>query len=175
MNYRLGLMEKQMTTINFTFADFIVAVKDADNRHFRSVLRNFNDSKMARIAYATELENEVIGAFGEIAVARYFSLRETLTNETFTAKSDLPNNLNVRATKWPYGKLFIYKKDRDELNTVFVTIKPIMDDPRGGWLQAELKGWIANKDAKRPDLWSENLNTPAYAITQNLLRPITEL
>jgi hypothetical protein len=168
-------MDKQMEKINFTFADFIVGVKEADNRHFRAVLRNFNDSKMARIAYGTELENEVIGALGEIAVARYFNLRETLNNETFTAKSDLPNNLNVRATKWPYGKLFIYKKDRDDLNTVFVTIKPIMDDPRGGWLQAELKGWIANKDAKRPDLWSENLNTPAYAITQNLLRPITEL
>lgn len=167
-----------MTTINFTFADFLLALKEADNRHFRSVLRHFSDGKMARKTYADQLEGEIVGVLGEIAAARYFKLGDMVRNDTFTNRSDLPQNINIRATKYPQGRLLIQKDDKDTFLTVLVTVETIQYDPQNpklGWLAAHFRGWISNHEAKQQRFWDDNLQKPCYAISQQFLRPMTEL
>lgn len=167
-----------MTTINFTFADFLLALKEADNRHFRSVLRHFSDGKTARKTYADQLEGEIVGVLGEIAAARYFKLGDMVRNDTFTNRSDLPQNINIRATKYPQGRLLIQKDDKDNFLTVLVTVETIQYDPQHpklGWLAAHFRGWIPNHEAKQQRFWDEKLQKPCYAIPQECLRPMTEI
>lgn len=106
---------------------------------------------------------DIQGACGELAVAKYLNVFWDGTMDSFTAGADV-QGLQVRSTDRD-GRLIIRPTDPDD--AVFILA-------RGGPLEWEIAGWILGRDGKQEEFCGDPTgNRPAaYFVPIHALRPM---
>lgn len=140
-----------------------------------AVQTRMSESKKQGLNHATtysrtdekRIEEETVGACGEMALAKALGLGgfKPAVN-TFHNVTDLPANIEVRATRRTNGRLIIRDNDpSDRWYFLVVGEPPVMN----------IVGFILGKDAKR-ELWLTNPNgyRPAWFVPQSALIPAEE-
>lgn len=104
------------------------------------------------------LDNHVIGATGEFAVARALGLPWQHNVGTITAP-DIGRNIEVRTRLMPCaGDLVLTHRDRDKKDRPYVLVHITMDPGVGRprlWPEAYVMGWIFGGDGIRRRFWRE--------------------
>lgn len=117
---------------------------------------------------------DVEGALGEYAVAQAFSLPWDGAYYEHTDWQHWRNHghdvsgIEVRATKYPNGKLIVQPNNNDDAPYVLVILK---DD----LTQADLRGWRWGRDVKLSCFWQSQWPRPTYAMPQSHLFAIDDL
>jgi len=110
------------------------------------------------------LEEEVVGACGEIAFAKYTGKFFIPSVNTFHNAADVGENVEVRCTSLLDGCLIVRNNDADD--RVFVLA--IADGKN-----VDLIGWLYGRDAKQQQ-WLKNPNgyRQSWFVPQSFLQPI---
>ena len=112
-----------------------------------------------------------IGCIGEVALAAWAGVAWDTRVNIFTSKPDV-YLWDVRATKWPDGKLIVQPHDKDERLFVLAVVD---DLPR-----VKLMGWMTGRQAKQPGwLWAprKEYGRPeeSHYVPQQALFPMSTL
>jgi hypothetical protein len=114
------------------------------------------------------LDNEFVGALGEIAVAKF--LKRYPQGLVGSFKNPDVGSFQVRATDIPDGRLIIRETDRLQDNYIFAIVDKL--DP----FNCKVAGWIAGRDLESHPDWKQSPNgretawfVPQYAL--NDLKP----
>lgn len=120
------------------------------------------------------LEQEAYGAVAEFAVAKLLNGVCDLEVgpdhyggvDVIVPGFDRP--VEVKATKYATGRLFVYKDTRDDAVVVLATVNDIQRS-------VTIRGWIDATVAKDPGHWNADLLYPAFDWRQNQLHPVETL
>jgi len=109
-----------------------------------------------------------IGCISELAVARWLNSDWVDFSTSFKELTSDVGNLQVRATDFEYGRLFVHPKDNDDQPYVLVRTHKLP--------VVKLIGWMMGVEAKRKEWWQElRKGRPCFIVPNNQLRPMEEL
>jgi len=154
-----------MKKINLKFPEFDLAVNTARLRMAVSIASNRRfGAQTGNRNWVQRHNDEVIGACGEIAVAKLGKFYFVPGLNEFHSVPDVFRDVEVRSTANEHGMLVV--RDNDVLERRFV-----LAIVRGS--AVVLAGWIyGTEGAKSEYLGNPNNNTPAWFIPINKLRPM---
>lgn len=147
--------------ITLTIEELHRAIAVGVQRNVSAMQRNASPSHnrdKARPAWDENIE----GAAGELAVAKYFGCRWDGNFGNFKA-ADV-HNIEVRTTAWPNGKLIVHPSDPDDRRFILATgIAP----------RFTLVGWMTGRQAKQKRWWGElTKGRPAFNVPQAELKEL---
>lgn len=134
----------------------------ANLRMFTSSERNLNHSSTYSRTHLERITQEITGACGELAVARFLRRYWTPSVNTFHAVADIEPNIEVRSTVLEHGCLPVRNNDPDDRYYFLVVGEPPT---------MRIVGYIAGSDAKQSQ-WLKDPNgyRPAYFVPQAALQ-----
>jgi hypothetical protein len=161
-------MERTVVEIELTIPEFGQAVSTAWMRIMASAMQRLNHATTYRRTLVKRLEEEVVGACGEIAVGKYADKWFVPSVNTFHRVPDCLGDVEVRATAIvDSGHLIVRDNDSDERRFVLA----LVDGQR-----VLLAGWAYGHEAKRPEwLRDPHSQRPAWFVPRDALRNICEL
>ena len=127
-------------TVKLSLAEFHVAVSTATIRMIASESLGCNSATTYQRTYLKRLEEETIGACGEIAFQKYRGKFFVPSVNTFHREADVDENIEIRGTANPKGRLIVRENDDD--NKVYIFTIVYGD-------KVVLMGWIWGRDAKK--------------------------
>jgi hypothetical protein len=116
------------------------------------------------------LHYNILGAIGELAVAKYLSVKENVFSDKVPNRNseDLPGNIDVKTTDKHAGRLIVQHDADPEKIFVLVTVT----DNRTAWIQ----GWSYGHEAMRGRYWDSPVRgRPAFFVPQKNLREVSQL
>lgn len=146
----------------------------------------------------TSIERDTEGATGEIAVAKalglyYSGLAELTMGPDLGAKGrgDLytlsGRPLQVRATKYPWGRLYIRPEDKSKQDQPVILVTAVeggeiswtwQEKTYRGLSKWALRGWVITRDVMNDDFWiaePSNGRPPYWEVEQHELLPMSTL
>ena len=127
------------TTVELTLPEFGQAVSTAWMRIMVSAAQGLNHSTTYKRTLITRLQEEVVGACGELAMGKYTDKFFIPSINTFHRVPDCLNDVEVRATSVPHGRLIVRDNDASDRRYVLA----LVDGHK-----VRLAGWILGGDAK---------------------------
>ena len=142
--------------------DLEVCVNTAKERMSQSKAQGLNYAKhTGQRDLQTRLKDEIVGAAGELAVARFLGIDQELGINTFHTVPDVGGNIEVRTTTREDGRLVVRNNDSPSRLYVLVTGTPP---------EMVIRGAIMGADARRPEwLWNPHNNVPSWFVPQSAL------
>jgi len=130
----------------------------------------WNNASTYERTYLKRLEEETVGACGEMAAAKALDIFFSPSVNTFHKTTDLPHNIEVRATnRDPNGRVSLIIRKNDPSDRIFVLVNgepPVM----------HVLGWFIAEDAKKPEyLDNPNGHRESWFVPKDHLHPIAEL
>ena len=111
----------------------------------------------------------IIGACGEVAVAKYLNIFWDGSVNTYKTSPDLKPSLEVKTTRNPEGDLYI--KNHESLEQRFILVARGVKDKFAVW---DIVGWFNGVDA--PPYITENIDGKScYKVPKEKLHDIKEL
>ena len=124
------------------------------------------DRSGARKQYGMgNLEPDLIGARGELLIAKFLDIPYTADINTFHSKPDV-GPFEIRTASEAHHSLILRKADFDIKDRVFILI--VQESCR----TYRIVGWMVGKDGMRSDLldsFNKSQREPAYRVPQKLL------
>jgi hypothetical protein len=153
--------------IELTMPEFNLALSAAQMRIMASAMQRLNHATTYQRTLVKRLEEEVIGACGEIAVGKWKGKWFVPSVNTFHRVPDCLDDVEVRATALPDGHLIVRENDADDRRFVLA----LVDGEH-----VRLVGWLHGRDAKRPE-WVRDPHgqREAWFVPQGALRHMDEL
>lgn len=157
-----------MVEIELTIPEFGQAVATAWLRIMASAMQRLNHATTYKRTLVKRLEEEVVGACGEIAVGKFADRWFVPSVNTFHRVPDCLGDVEVRATAhFDTGRLIVRGNDADDRRYVLA----LVDGQR-----VRLAGWLHGHEAKRPEWVQDPHNQrPAWFVPQDALRSMGEL
>lgn len=153
-------------TTELTLTEFEVAVNTARLRIVASAMQKLNHSSTYQRDLVKRLDEEVVGACGEIAVGKASGRWFVPSVNTFHRTPDCLGDVEVRSTAVPHGCLIVRDNDSDNRRYVLA----IVNAPN-----VTLVGWITGGEAKQPEfLRDPHGHRPSWFVPQDRLHPITQ-
>lgn len=154
-------------TVTLSLPEMSVALNAAWLRIVTSAAKGLNSATTYKRSMAKRIQEEFVGACGELAVGKAANTFFVPSVNTFHRVPDCLADCEVRCTEVEGGRLIVRDNDGDARRYVL------------GVMAGEsvtLVGWIRGSDAKR-DEWIDNPNgyRLAWFVPQSALRPIEEL
>jgi hypothetical protein len=160
--------------------DYISYILSNEEHSFakeQGTLRRQNSQKQGRTqrnnfvgCENTKLNNDIIGAIGELCVAKYLELTDFLfpVLEEVKGSFDLPPNLEVKNTHGHNRRLLIYLND----NPRKIFISCTYQHP-----EVRIHGWNFGENVMRKEFIEDpqGTNRHAYFVPQKYLQPMDEL
>lgn len=124
---------------------------------------NRNNYNNLKLDDKHDIELDILGICGEIALAKYLNVYWE-PNITGGFAYDIYPNIQVRTTKHENGRLIVHQKDND--NDRYFLVYANNDI-------FTIKGWIFGKDAKQKEFWCDptGKNRFAFFVPSNRLIP----
>lgn len=138
-------------------------------RQYQAMVRGNRDSVWEK-PYHESLSAHVVGAMGEMAVAKYMGMWFSFGEGTYKIYSDLANDIEVRTRTNGEWSLLVRPNDSD--TSIFVCC--VIGSSAG---EVVIHGWIEGKEAKKEE-WSKdwgNRGRPVYSVPKESLAHISEL
>ena len=148
-------------TITLTNSEYKAAVDCANMRMFTSNEAGWNNASVQRRTHAKRMQDEIVGACGEIALCKHMKMFWSPSVNTFHAIPDVGSNIEVRATDQENGSLIVRDNDADDRWYILVTGEPPTMTIRG-----RIKGSAAKQTQFLRDPHSLR---PAWFVPQNAL------
>lgn len=138
--------------VTITLGEFAACVSLGMRRMAMSGDTNLNAAKTYDRDFMERLDNETIGACGEMALCKSQGAFWTPSVNTFHAVADVGANVEVRTTRRSDGCLIIRDNDPPDRWYVLVTGEPPNMDIRGliRGDRARQPQWMANPNGYRP-------------------------
>jgi hypothetical protein len=154
--------------IELTVMEFGQAVFTAWTRIIASSMQQLNHATTYQRTLVKRLEEEVVGACGEIAVGKYTDKWFVPSVNTFHRVPDCLNDVEVRATAhFKNGHLIVRDNDAEDRRFVLA----LVDGQR-----VRLAGWLYGHEAKRSEWVQDPHNQrPSWFVPQSALRGMDEL
>ena len=118
----------------------------------------------------TKLKNDIVGAIGELCVAKYLGMEHLVFEELdeYRGSVDLPPNIDIKNTNGHGRRLIIYLNDNP--GKIFVSCT--YEEP-----ETRIHGWCFGHEMMTKQFIDDpqGTNRPAYFIRQAYLRPMAEL
>ena len=152
-----------MTTIKLTRQEMRTAAYTGVERNLHALSKNLTNLYGAP-QRKTEWQNDVVGAIGEYAVAKFLNVYWNPAVEINL--TDLPGDVGiyqVRTTGWPQGCLLMHPTDKDEAPFILAVVERNT---------VTLKGWLYGYEGKT---LGELKEYDTYWVTQDKLHPIDRL
>lgn len=155
-----------MTAVTLTPWEYKYCMDVAAVRMATSNGAGWNHASTYQRTYLKRTEEEVVGACGEMVVAKALDCYWIPSVNTFHVESDLRRDVEVRATAGTSNRLIVRANDPDDRMYVLVVGEPPT---------MTVVGWIYGHEAKR-DEWRDNPHghRPAWFVPQSALRPIPQ-
>ncbi len=143
--------------------EFFHAVDTARSRMMVSMAMRINAATTYKRSLNQRINEEVVGAVGEIAIAKTLDAFHIGSVNTFHRVPDCIADTEVRATSFENGSLII--RDNDPENRCYVLV--VGEAPT-----VRIAGWIMGYDAKQ-DEWIKNPHghRTAWFVPQSALMP----
>ena len=157
-----------MIDIELTLPEFGQAVTTAWMRIMASAMQRLNHATTYQRTLVKRLEEEVVGACGEIAVGKYADKWFVPSVNTFHRVPDCLQDVEVRATAhFDTGRLIVRDNDSNDRRYVLALVEG---------QKVRLAGWIYGHEAKRSE-WVQDPHgqRPAWFVPQGALRAMDEL
>lgn len=138
------------------------------SRQYKAMTSQNRDSVWEK-PYHESLSAHVVGAMGEMAVAKWLGIWYSFSEGTYKTDTDLSGDLEVRTRTNTDWSLLVRPQDKDESKFVLVTTSD------GNSLI--LHGWISGAEAKK-DEWVRdwgNRGRPVFSVPQEALKEMQEL
>lgn len=145
--------------VTLTEHELSLAVEIGKARHLSALRDGKNNAFGAR--KKDDWSMHILGATGELVVAKALGIYWSATVDTYKTKSDLPGGLEVRARSRDDYDLIVRANDPDDVPFVLVV---------GEDLTFRVPGWIWGREAKQEKWLKTYANrTPAYFVPQSAL------
>lgn len=156
-----------MPVIPITLTEFSAAKDAAWMRIVASKAKGLDPASTYKRTMLKRLEEEIVGAVGEIAVGKWSGSFFVPSVNTFHRVPDCLGNVEVRSTTNSTGCLIVRDNDASDRKYVLAILE---ND------NVNLIGWIPGVEAKN-DRWLKNPNQyrPAWFVPQSELNPMVEL
>jgi hypothetical protein len=156
-----------MKTITLTLPEQSTALNAAWLRIITSAASGLNHNSTYERTMVKRIQEEFIGACGELAVAKSAGVFFLPSVNTFHRVPDFLSDYEVRSTDLPGGCLIVRNNDDNERRYILATV---LDDV------VNLVGWIKGSDAKRQEWLRDPGNRrPSWFVPQASLSPIEEV
>lgn len=155
------------TIIRLGDAEYAAMVAVGTAWHENAERQGFRD-KLGR----TDLDKDIVGAGGEIAVARLLGIPYDI-RAARTAFNDRPDvgTLNVRTTRRPGGDLIVRPKTNDTSRDGPFALVECTDESRR---EFRIVGWMHSDEIRQPRYWRPERGEPvAWWVPQSALHPFT--
>lgn len=148
--------------------EFSLAVHAATNRFITQANKDARGGHRDPEGHpAKRMVNDILGAIGEIAVAKAYARYFVPRLNVFHNKSDLFDDIEVRGTWIPKGRLILRKNDPDDRRYILVAVD--------NELNASLRGWCYGHQREEIGTWEDPTNTGfAHWISQSKLFPMKD-
>lgn len=158
------MVEELSALVALTPWEYKACMDVAATRMATSNEAGWNHGSTYQRTYLQRTQEEIVGACGEMAVAKVLDCYWSPSVNTFHAQTDLPRSMEVRATARPTGRLIIRNNDPDDRIYILVVGEPP---------NLTVVGWILGAEAKK-DQWQENPHghRQAWFVPQDQLCPI---
>lgn len=130
-----------MVRITITAEEFVRCATVGMRRFASSSAKGHNHASTYQRSFTKRLEEETVGAVGELAFAKYLGIAWDESVDTYHHVPDV-GGVEVRATARDDGHLVVRNNDADDRIFVLVT---------GNAPEVEIRGWIRGADAKRDE------------------------
>lgn len=152
--------------VSLTPWEYKACVDVAATRMATSNAAGWNHASTYARTYLQRTEEEIVGACGEMTVAKVFDCYWSPSVNTFHATTDLPHDTEVRSTTRLDGSLIVRDNDPDDRIYILVTGEPP---------SMTVVGWITGAEAKQPQ-WLRNPHghRPAWFVPQSALQPVCQ-
>jgi hypothetical protein len=151
--------------MELTLPEFEVAINTARLRIVASAMQRLNHASTYQRDLVKRLDEEVVGACGEMAVGKATGRWFVPSVNTFHRTPDCLKDVEVRATALPTGSLIVRENDADDRRFVLA----IVQAPR-----VTLVGWMTGSEAKQPEFSRDpHGHRQAWFVPQDRLHPIT--
>lgn len=149
--------------MSLTLPEFHLAVQTAMIRIVASASQHLNHANaLISRGLLKRLKDEVVGACGELAVAKWSGQFFVPSVNTFHRLPDCLEDVEVRATDFAGGCLIVRDNDAGDRRFVLAIVR---DD-----LEVTLAGWIWGGEAKAQEFWSNpNGKKAAFFVPQERL------
>lgn len=156
-----------VTTVKLTLPEWDLAVNTARLRIISSVSQGLNPATTYKRNALTRLTEEVVGACGEIGMAKALGLWFVPGLNTFHVSADVLHDVEVRGTALPHGSLIVRDNDADERRFVLALVDGT---------SVTLAGWLWGGEAKQ-EKWFRKppKERPAWFVPQRAVRPMNTL
>jgi len=146
------------------YAEFHCAAQTALLRMAVSIAAGLNHASTYQRTWMKRLEEETIGACGELAVAKAFNRFLVPSVNTFHRVPDCIRDVEVRSTSIPDGRLIIRDNDAQDRRYILCTVT---------LPNVILCGWLFGHEA-RQDVFLDNPNNvrKAWFVPQTKLNPM---
>ena len=153
--------------VTLSLPEMSLALDAAWLRIVTSAAKGLNHAATYQRSMTKRIQEEFVGACGEIAVGKAADKFFVPSVNTFHRVPDCLGDCEVRCTEVSAGRLIVRDNDSDTRKYV---LGVMVNDT------ITLVGWILGADAKR-DEWIDNPNNyrTAWFVPQNALNPIEEL
>lgn len=154
--------------IELTIPEFGHAVATAWMRILASAVQRLDHATTYKRSLVKRLEEEVVGACGEMAVGKHAGRWFVPSLNTFHRTPDCFEDVEVRSTAVvPGGRLIVRDNDSDSRRYVLALVTGD---------RVRLCGWAYGHEAKKPEyLNAPHRQRPAWFVPQEALRPMSEL
>ena len=153
-------------TTELTLPEFESAVNTARLRMMASAMQGLRHATTYQRNLVQRLDEEVVGACGEIAVGKAADKWFCPSVNTFHRTPDCLQDVEVRSTSLASGSLIVRDNDADDRRYVLA----VVDAP-----MVTLVGWLTGAEAKQPEFVRDpHGHRKAWFVPQSRLHPITE-
>ena len=145
------------------------AVEEGTKRRMHNIAKKRMQRNNFLGSEKQKLDNDIVGAIGELAAARYLNLEHHIFVEPERIKGsiDLPPNIDVKCPRGHNRRLIIYLNDNPKKIFVLATYKG-----QEVWLHGWTYGHRVMKDCFLEDPVG---GRPAYFVRPSVLHPIDQL
>lgn len=151
-------------TVTLSPREFALAVQVGAQRLAESTERGHNHASTYQRDYLKRLEEETLGACGEMALCKALRWFWSPSVGTFHAVADVGRNVEVRCTRRPDGALIVRENDAPERWYVLVTGEPPT---------FTVRGYIRGAAARRPEyIRDPHGHRPSWFVPQSALTPM---
>lgn len=130
-----------MATVCLTLPEWSVVVDAAWLRIVASAVKGLDAATTYKRSMAERISEEITGAAGEMAVAKWSGRFFVPSVNTFHRVPDCLGNVEVRSTRHSDGHLIVRDNDATDRRYVLAIVAT----------DVTLAGWILGKDAQRPE------------------------
>lgn len=155
------------TAVTLSLPEMSVALNAAWLRIVASAAKGLNNCTTYRRSMSKRIQEEFVGACGEIAVGKACNVFFVPSVNTFHRVPDVLSDCEVRCTEVETGRLIVRDNDSDDRRYILAVMTGDT---------VSLVGWMRGSDAKR-DEWVDNPNgyRTAWFVPQSSLNPMDDL